>query len=306
MTWRIHLTNQAIQYADILQGEPDLLAVRLRRDEFAFFDLDSGVQFGELRFEMPVSSDDRSSPEWREFLKSLTAPNGVGLSDIVTPAGRMLTTEDGGIRLYQASATALRLFADGRETTLDRGGAEAFAAAALDRLMGLVVAVDNEGKIHIFQQHRRVGAFSHGLRPAEESTYSIAVAHGGSVIYVSDGSQIVALDSAGRAKGSRSVSYTVRQMTCSPDGKLIVTSDMDIGLIRMYRASDLALVRQRFAIDLILDATQVQLMAEIPPRFVAPGALRIDNAGRFALTMAGVVCVTHLEYLDQIPTAAQV
>jgi hypothetical protein len=123
------------------------------------------------------------------------------------------------------------------------------------------------------------------------------------VIYVCDGQQIVSLDSAGRARKSRKLNHTVRQMACSPDGRLVVLSDMDIGLIRVYRGSDLTLIRQRFAIDLVLHATQVQLMAEIPPRNVAPGMLRIDNEGRFALSMAGVVCVSDLEQFDQLPAA---
>ena len=304
MAWRIHLTNQAIQYVDILKGESDLLAVRVKRNRYAFFDLDSGAQFEHLFLEPPQIPYDRNTPEWDDYLSQLAAPNHVYLSRIETPSGPLLMTEDGGVCLYRADNKNLRLWADGRETTLDRGSAESFSAVVLDRLMGLVVAADNEGRIHIFQQHRRVGSFEFGLDVEPFMPYQLAVSHGGGAIYICDGQRIVALDSAGRQKQTYRLPYDVRQMTCSPDGKLVATSDTDIGMIRVYRASDMTLIRQRFAIDLILHATQVQLMAEIPPRYAAPTSLQINNNGLIALAMAGVVCLTDLDHLDQIPIPA--
>jgi hypothetical protein len=105
------------------------------------------------------------------------------------------------------------------------------------------------------------------------------------------------------AKRTRDLGYTVRLIACSPDGQTLATCDMDIGLIRVYRGPTLHLTHQRFAIDLISEATQVQLLAELPPAFVAPGALKVDNSGRLALSMSGVVCVSDLSYMDEVPDA---
>lgn len=306
MAWRLHLTNQSIYYLDILDGDPPLLATRVRRNKFAFHHIETGVKFDDLVLEPPEDASDRQSDEWRAFLQSVAGPNQIYIPLVEVGGTRIYSTEDGGIRLYQTGPAALHLNASDREATLDREDAERFVAVAMDRLLGMVVALDEVGKVHIFQQHRRVGAFDQGLTIDDDRRPTIAVARGGSAIYVCDGRRVVLIDSAGRLKTALNFNYMVRRMACSPDGKTLVTCDEDIGLLRIYSGEQLTLTHQRFAIDLVSHATQVQLMAEMPPAFVAPGALRIDNAGQIALAMSGVICVTDLEHMDAVPRQQEV
>lgn len=297
MAWRLHLTNQAIQRVDILPGKPPLLGVWLARDRAAFFDPDGGTQAGEMVYKAPAV-ESRQSAKWQEFTASLTAPNGAALPVVRAAGTTIYTTEDGRMRLYIAGDD-LFLETGGKEVKLDTGEA-AFAAIGIDRFLGLIAALDEQFRLTIYQQHIRVGQFDTGLKIEDDTNPGVVVSNGGSAIFVSNGHEVALMDSGGRVRRRLPVHYPVGRMACAPNGKLLLLSDAETGVIRAY-SGDLTPTHQRHAIDLLQDAAQLQLIADLPPASAGVGALAVDNQGTIAFALSGVVCVTALERMTPLP-----
>jgi len=297
MAWRVHLTNQAIQRLDILPGKPVLLAAWTQRDRATYFDLESGVEMGEHQHKA-VS---RQSDKWPEFAASLIAPNGAFLPVIRTAQTTIFTTEDGRMRVFYMGGTNLSLEVEGKEVPLEIKGAGDFIALAFDRVMGVIAALDEKGKLHLYQQHIRVGMFDLKLKLDPDYPPVLAIADGGAAVFVAAGREIVLTDAGGRVKKRLSVHYFIGRSACSPDGRLFVTCDAEIGVIRVYDGEDLTPTHQRHAIDLLHNATQIQLIADFPPASAAPGTLTISNQGMLAFSISGVICATALKRLDLLP-----
>ena len=297
MAWRVHLTNQAIQNLHILPGKKSLLAAWTQRDRATYFDLETGIEIGEHQHKA-VS---RQSDKWAEFIATLVAPNGAYLPLVRTAQATLFTTDDGKLRLYWMTGDELLLELDGKEVKLELKAKANLIALGLDRLMGAIAALDAKGKLHIYQQHISVGSFDLKLNLDEDSQSSLAIANGGSAIFVSDGYEIVLTDTSGKVKKRQPVHYFIGRMVCSPDGKRLVTSDPETGVIRIYTGDGLQPTHQRHALDLLQDAAQLQLIADLPPFNAAPGALAIDDKGNLAFNISGVVCATTLKQLDALP-----
>ncbi len=297
MPWRVHLTNQAIQSLHILPGKQTLLAAWTQRDRATYFDLETGIELGEHQHKA-VS---RQSDKWVEFIATLVAPNGAYLPFVRTAQATLFTTNDGKLRLYWMTGDEFLLELDGKEVKLEMKAKANIIALGLDRLLGAIAALDAKGKLHIFQQSISVGSFDLKLNLDEDSQSSLAIANGGSAIFVSDGREIVLTDTSGKVKKRQSVHYFIGRMVCSPDGKRVVTSDPETGVIRVYTGDELQPTHQRHALDLLQDAAQLQLIADLPPFNAAPGALAIDDKGNIAFNISGVVCATTLKQLAALP-----
>ncbi len=297
MAWRIHLTNQAIQHLDILPGKVTLLAAWTQRDRATYFDLENGIEMGE-HVHKAVG---RQSDKWPEFVASLAAPNGTPLPYIRTAQFALYTSDDGRMRLYRMAGDELLLEIEGQEVKIELTTKGEIAVLGLDRFMGVIAVLDSKGKLHIYQQHIRVGAFDLKLTLNDESQLSLAIASGGTAIFVSDGTELVIVDTAGQVKKRQKVHYYVGRIACSPNGKLLATSDPETGVIRVYDGADLMPTHQRHAMDLLQDASQLQLIADLPPFNAAPGTLAIDDKGRVAFSISGVICATELKHLDALP-----
>jgi hypothetical protein len=297
MAWRVHLTNQAIQRLDILPGKPTLLAAWTQRDRATYFDLETGVEMGEHQHKAVA----RQSDKWPEFAASLVAPNGAHLPYVRTAGATLYTTEDGRMRLFYMGEAMLSLEVEGKDVPLEVKGTSNFRALAFDRMMGVIAALDEKGKLHVYQQHIRVGAFDLKMKPGEDYAPALAIAEGGTSIFVSSGTEIAMTDAGGKVKKRQSVHYFIRRIACSPDGKLLATTDGETGVIRVYDGTDLTPTHQRHAIDLLHRADQLQLIADFPPATAAPGALVVGNGGVLAFTIAGVVCATGLKQMDALP-----
>lgn len=300
MSWRLHLTNQAIQSIDILEGSPVLLAAWSRRDRVAYYDLESGTASGEKSLPV-IAITDRQSPQWQSYLAELTAPNGAFFPVVRTARMTIYQTDDGRMHVYQEGAAELYLSSEGKEIRLDVDGAETFVAFALDRFLGLSAALAEDGKLHVYQQHIRVGAFDLGLTPESGLPTSIVISRGGGSIFVSDGRRIALTDTSGKVRKHIETHYDIGKMACSPNGQTLLTSDTESGVLRAYQGADLLLTRQRFAVDLIASATQVQLLADPPPTSVALSDLKVDNRGTVVFAMSGVICVTAVSELSELP-----
>src|SRR5512145_2590952 len=145
MTWRLHLSNQTIQRVDLLAGKTALLVAWAGRERAAFFELETGVEAGELLYKAPVV-DSRQTPKWQEFVAGLVASNGVALPFARVGSTTIYTTEDGRMRLYYTGGAELFLETGGKEVKLETGATD-FVAIGLDRFLGLVAALDEEGQL---------------------------------------------------------------------------------------------------------------------------------------------------------------
>jgi WD40 repeat protein len=301
MTWRVHLSNQTIMNLHILPGKEPLVVAWTQRDRATYFVLETGLEVGEHKH----TAVGRQSDRWADFLASLNTPSGKPLPMIRTAQFTLLTTEDGKLRLYRMASGDLLLELDGQEVKLELNLKAELIALALDRVMGVIAVLDAKGKLHLAQQNISVGAFDLKLTLADDSQPAVVIADGGSAIFITDGHDLVLSDTSGKVKKRLLMHYLVRRIACSPNGKYVVTSDLETGVIRVYDGEDLTPTHQRHAIDLLQDAAQLQLMADLPPVSAAPSALVIDDKGNLAFSISGVVCVTSLKEMDALPRPAR-
>lgn len=300
MSWRIHLTNQAIQSLYVLSGRPAVLAAWTQPDRVHFYDLADGTALGNRRLDRSATGD-RQADDWQEFAGSLIGPKSqTYLPHIQVGPTEIFVTDDGKLRLYREGDTDLFVETDGEEFPLDTGDAERILALDLDRALGMIVALDERGRLHVFQQHIRLGVFDIGLNGQPDLRASVSVSRGGGSIYASDGRHIVQTDSSGKVARRREMHYYIGRMACSPSGGMIVTSDIESGVLRVYNA-ELTITHQRFAIDLAEGATQVQLIADLPPSGTAVSALVSHTRGTLAFAMSGVIVVTDVSHMDELP-----
>lgn len=301
MAWRIHITNQAIKTLNILPGKKPILVAWLRRDRALCYDLNTGTDMGEINL-IDIPPLDRTSTAWQSFLEKLTGPgNRSFLPFIQTPTGDVYTTDDGRLRLYHTGDTRLVVEIDSKGYPLDMGDARDLIALDMDRALGTIVALDDKRRLHIFQQDLRVGVFDVGLRSDTDMRGGVAVSRGGGNIFATDGRRLVVTDAAGEIMHTKDLHYFVGRLSCSPGGAMLATSDMETGVLRLYQSETLTLTHQKFAIDLMADASQVQLMADLPHTGTAVGTLVAYNRGVIAFAMSGVICVSHVSRMDELP-----
>lgn len=302
MSWRIHLTNQAINRLHILPGKRPVLVAWTRHDRVHFYDLADGTPLADQMLPAPPSDDDRQSEAWQSYVDSLRGPDDGAYLPLVENSGtRIYASDDGKLRLYVVDDHTLYLATEGREVQLDLNGADRVVAVDLDRALGMVVALDEAGRLHIFQQDMRLGAFDLDLRPDPMQRLTVTVSRGGGSIYVSDGRQIVLTDSSGRALRRQPTHYSIARLACSPTGGMVATSDVESGVIRVYHGEALAVTHQKFAIDLIASASQLQLLADLPPMDTVASALAVHSKGILAFAMSGVICTTDISEMDELP-----
>lgn len=301
MNWRIHLTNTAIRELHTLSGKPYLLAVWTQINRVEFYDMETGAYYGD-RLIPPVPDDDYYSEDWQTFLAGLKdVKERTYLPIVTTTRATIFTTDDGQLRLFREPYNTLQLFADGQVHELDTTDADALISVDLDRALGTVVALDSKGDLSIYQQSIFVGKFDIGLKIDELVGGTVIISNGGGTIFATDGRQIIMTNTSGDVLHQRPVHYNIRQMACSSGGGMVVTSDNEAGLIRVYSGSDLIPTHQRFAVDLIAEAQQVQLMADLPPMSVSISALTAGSRGAIGFAMSGVVCMTNVSQLTKLP-----
>jgi hypothetical protein len=301
MAWRIHLSDRTIRRLDILSGKPTLLAAWTQANRVTFLDLQTGSQQGDRTIE-EVKAEDRRSKEWQAFIQTLTAPNGVYLPLVRAPQAAISMTADGQMRLYQTTPADLFLEIDGKESKLEVEGKTTFIAVALDRSLGLLAALDSTAKLHIYQQHIRVGIFETGLKVEDEFRPILVISQDGTALFLTDGRAVVLMDSGGRVRKRLNVHYRLGAITCSPDGHRFVASDLDDNVLRIYDG-DLLPTHQRYAVDLLAEAKKAQLLASSELTSAALGPMAINNKGVLAFALSGTVCVTSLARMKAYPKA---
>lgn len=299
MAWRVHLTNQAIRQLHILPSKPATLAAWTHRNRVQFYNMENGTLLEERTIpDAPTAP--RQSHTWQEYAGALTGANtSFYLPYVRTRQMELYSTDDGKLRLYRLADGRLFMETDGAEEELLQG--KDFITLDLDRALGTVVGLDGAYKLHIYQQDMYIGAFDIGLQPDPGLRPSVRISRGGTHIYATDGQRLVAADPSGSVKKTLTTHYFIGQIAASPGGGMVMSSDMESGVLRAYYGDSLVLTHQRFAIDLVAEANQVQLLADLPPTSTAISALAAHQRGTLAFAMSGVVCVTDVQHMDEIP-----
>lgn len=302
MGWRVHLANQAIQRLHFLGGKSPVLAVWTRADMAHFYDVQSGALLQETHYP-PVPTLPFSSDAWQEYVGALVGYDPRTYVPMVRArATDVYITDDGKFRLYYQNDRELIVDNEGMITPLEVDAqVERFTALDLDRHLGTIAALDQRGRLHLYQQDIALGAYELGLHADEEARFALAMARGGNVIYLSDGRQLLAVSADGEVSKRLETHYRVGGIACSPSGAALLVSDAEAGVLRVYEGERLALPYQKHAIDLIAAATQLQLLADLPPLGTTISSLAMYAQGICAFAMSGVVCCADVSEMDEIP-----
>ncbi len=300
MGWRLHLSTQPIFSVQFVPGDTPQVAVWDSRHNVHFYNQQDATPSGTRKFAECQPPADLRDPFWAGFVTELCAPNGSLLPVVYLSGLTIFQSRDGHMRLYHFQSGGLVLEVDGRHIALDREQDGRFLIAGLDRTLGLSAALNEEGILYIYQQHVRVGAFDLGFSLNVDSRLNLLVPQATGSLVVSDGERLVITDSAGRVQHELTAHYTIGPVAVSPNGQLIVLGDIDDNLLRVYQ-KDLHQTHQKHAIDLVVEARQVQLLASLPGRKAALAALDVSNDGDVVFALGGVVCATHLAALDALP-----
>jgi hypothetical protein len=301
MSWRVHLANQAIQSLHVIPTKTPLLVVWTRPTLAHVYELETGVMMGDVRAPVPPSvpfADDG----WQDYLKGLSAlQTGMSLPYVRAKNTDVLLTDNGRQRLYFQNGRELYFDDEGDVRALPLEGAKRLLAVEFDRQLAHTVAIDESGRLHVFQQGDALGVYDVGLQVAETGRALLAISRGGNQIFASDGQRVVLVGANGKLRKQVRVHYDIGRIACSPSGSLLAMSDRESGVIRAYKGDDLLLTHQKLAIELIASADQVQLLADLPPANAMVGALTAFTQGMMAFTMSGVVCMTDVTYMDELP-----
>ncbi len=301
--WRIHLASSAIQYLDIIASDPSMVAVWTRDGLVAFYDLDRGSLHGMSEFALHESPE-----QWPALLASLKDPKGRPL-----PFARI-----GGLSVWPLRDGSSMTYYGRAKVSLDTGKGAAPqeltfdvkpAALAIDPQTQLVAALDPKGALLLGKPGGTTRTLKPGLTPVVDLPLSVAIAHGGKRIVVSDGNRLIVIDS-GKVSSRRDLHYACGLIALSPDGEQLLSFDTDSGVLRAYVPDALRLTHQRFVIDLLSSAEERQLIgfAELPPVSAALNALTIDDAGRFVFAVFGQICaasIRHLSATEGAPTGGK-
>jgi hypothetical protein len=296
MAWRLQLSDRPVRRLDILPTKPSTLAVWVQPDRVIYLDLQTGARLNDRVFDALLldGTAARAGDSWAAYLKAIQAPNGDALPLARTPKFHVYSTANGEMRLYRGAELIFE--SGGKETTLEVEKDTQFTALTMDRTAGTVAALDRKGRLHLFQKGARLGTFDLGLDLQDDVQPDIAIADGGGIIYVSDGQRVAICEGAGKTLRCVNLYYAVGALACSPDGKLLLISDMDASVFRVYSGKDMSLTHQRFATDLLTDAKRAQLMTTSGGSIagVALGPVVMGLKGVFAFAISGMVCVTNV------------
>ncbi len=311
MAWRIQLSESNIKRLEILSGRPSLLAVWTRSNQIVFLDLQTGIQKSEQTVTPPEEAY-QSNGVWKSFMDSLKAPNGVFPPQVRLKNGASIYfSSNGTLRLYNSGGKNLYFYDNDQENILDpinasgnstaENGNNPPVSAAMDRAMGLIVTLDRDAQLSIYNKQVYVGKFPSTLKINDEFKPILLVTKGSSKIIATDGHYIVSFDSEGKLRSRVELHYTIGAINCSSDGRRLVIGDQDANVIRIHSGTDLRPTHQRFAVDLMAEAKKIQLLTTPEVTRAALGPLAINSKGVLAFAIAGTLCVTNLARMKSVP-----
>jgi hypothetical protein len=250
--------------------------------------------------DLPAAESRPNAPAepWRPAIQALwaamRAPNGELLPYARYESRVVHAAADGSTRLYRLSPSEWVFEADGETRLLELEASVRFVAVAFDRMQGITAALDSSGRVHVYRRALRVGVFPTPLTLQDDLQPEITIADGGAVIAVGDGQRIALVGVDGTIYKTLNLHYALGALALSPDGKALVTGDLDAGVIRVYGGKDWAPTHQRFAVDLLADARRAQLVGAGTTSGAALGPIAVGAKGALAFAIAGTVCATSI------------
>lgn len=299
MAWRLQLTDRTIQHLEILDGNPRLLAAWARRDRVAYYNLETGVMVSEAVHQPPTSLNDRTGLEWQSFLSTLVAPNAATLTLLRLPQGVVRLSHTS--RLFRIGATELYLQDDDGETRLATGSAQSFMALDMAQVTGVIVTLDELGRLYRYDNHIEPTIHDLNLSPDGALRPLVVISDDGTKSIVTNRRDILHVDAQGTIKSHITTPYTIGRIAISAGGTWLIVSDRDTGVLRIYDVATLSQSYQRFAVDLLSQATQLQLIADFPPVSAALSSIAIADDGLLTFAMSGVMCVSHTDEMIALP-----
>jgi len=294
--WRLHLASFPIRNLHILEGSPAQLAVRDTRHKIRFYDLNTGGHYGDLEIDLDLLDNDIPE-ERREGLAALAAPNGARLPFVDFNTSRLYVSLDGDLRVIHDLNAGLTLEVGEEIIPLEmRGSRTAVRLAALDRELGTIAALTEDNVLHIFQQQMHINRIEMG----NAQILRIFAPAGGGHILIVESDQLKLIDMTGKVQRSHELHYVQGVAALSQDGSHLVIADADHQLMRLYNR-DLIPIRQQHAIDLLSEAAALQLFEETPSLEAPLVAVDVTNTGVLAFGMAGVLCVSHVDAMTELP-----
>ncbi|NJL93706.1 MAG: hypothetical protein HC915_08215 [Anaerolineae bacterium] len=295
MNWRLHISNQPLRRVNLLPGNQPQVAVTETRTRVRFYDAASGAHYSDL--ELDVDLLDRDEPaERRAGLQQLRAPNQAYLPLLEFGSSYLYTSNDGQLHLIHDQHAGISLEVDDDIIPLDVGSDSEVLLVALERELGTIAALTGDQRLHIFQQQTRQSTFSLG----DTAVLNCFLVNGGSQLVLVEPDRLRLLDTTGKTLLTQSIHYAIGLAAISSNGNWLVVSDAEYQLLRLYNY-ELVPVRQQHAIDLLMEARQLQLFANYPADFAPISALDITNSGLIAFALGGTLCVTHTERLTALP-----
>lgn len=294
MHWRLDLSGDWPYVVRLVGDDPPQLAVWLSDRDIDFFALPTGAYYGRLTAATESRPDTNG---WRSYLEQLIAPHGAYLPVAWAGPVGVYTSYDGRLRLYHTPGADLVLDADGQQATLAPDGQSTIVAIGFDRELGTVAAVGDDGRLHMYQQGVHVGSYAVEINP--QAVVRLAVPDGGDTVLVIEENQVQAITIGGYVRLRLPELPRINAAACSPDGEILVTVDSESGMLRAYDGA-LRLVAQEPVLDVLLRAPSLQLPEDLPWPQMPPHTLDVDSAGRLALAVEGMVCVTHVRDLAPV------
>ena len=295
MPWRLHLTNQRLARLDMVTAQ--IVAAWTKPGRVYYFDGGSGVNISEKSFS---DLDNRAYDHWQTLLPEIAVRGEIYPPVLLNDETTIFLSQSGQLRLYHLDSGEVILNVGPTETKFS----ETFLHVALDRSLGLIGALNADGCLHVFQQNIPIKQFKIDLPTFDADEYTaIAIPTGGKRLFVAHGFTLLEIDTSGKILQRRDLHYPIGAFACAAGGQWIVCSDRETNVIRVYDGADLKPHYQRHAADLLLQARQIQLLADLPPTRVALRNVAISNDGTLAFALAGVICVAKPEDMNAVPHA---
>ncbi|MBW4439014.1 MAG: hypothetical protein KME04_17890 [Pleurocapsa minor GSE-CHR-MK-17-07R] len=291
MAWRIQLSSKPIRRLDMLAGKPALLAAWSSPAQVHFFDLQHGTKLDHRDLAEPDDAD-TTSPGWEAYLRTLFSPGSMPLTWVHARAC-LVVTSMGGARLISGPG-GVTLNAQGRTSKLDVPDKTNIISAAMDRTGDTVALLAGTGALLLYRGHIRVGEILPPIQLSDINPLHVFVPDGGGSVTVSDGQAIITYTPSGAIKAQHDIPYLFGPPAFSPDGKQLALADLESGVIRVYNPATMALLYQRFAIDLLADSRKAQLLPVDVAGGGAVGAMALNGKGAFAFSVLGNICVTNV------------
>lgn len=294
--WRLQLTSYAVVQLDILSGKHGILAAWSHDGSVSYYALENGSRLGEGQFVQPKTTQ-YNDEQWKAFLPTLKGPQGMALPRIRTDQGQIWTADGGATAVMYVSGPKL-LYIKASDGSFKTYGYDVTPAAlAVDPKTYTAVALDFDGVLMIARPNGSVKTLKMGLEAQIDLALSVKISRGGERIALSDGMRLVVADGGGKQMALRELSYACSLVALSQDGSRVLTYDSDSGVVRSYRSDDLVMTHQRFVSDLMISASTVQLLDDLPSSRAALSALTCDGEGHVAFAVMGHVCAASLEHL---------